>query len=232
MASLLAQRQLAPELLDHLPVADPQAIGSRRDLRWINAIMLQASLMAWRLRRDLATPPRRVLELGCGDGAFMLAVARRMARHWPDVHLVLLDQQDLVPAARRQQFADLGWRVETVTAEAIDWMEQTGADRFDLVTANLFLHHFGEPELARLLTAIARLSPILVATEPRRSRLALWATGWLRLIGANRVTLHDAAASVRAGFTGRELGTLWPGETAREYAAGPFTHVFSARSAP
>lgn len=230
---MLAERHLTPELLDHLPASDPQAVGSRRDLVRVNTVMFQASIMAWRLRRDLPQPPRRILEIGCGDGAFMLAVLKRMKRHWPGGELVLLDQQDLVSLVRRARFAELGWQVETVKADALEWTEQGAADGFDLVTANLFLHHFDDAELARLLAATARLAPAFVATEPRRSGVALAATGLLRVIGANAVTLHDAAMSVRAGFAGQELSGLWPGGaamTVREGRVGPFTHAFSARS--
>ena len=231
MAGGLALRQLSSELLDHLPASDPQAIGSRRDLARINAIMFQAAIMCRRLRRDVQPPPRRILEIGCGDGSFMLAVLRRMRRHWPGGEIVLLDQQDLVSAERRRRFAALGWRTETVRANALEWMEQS-AGGFDLVTANLFLHHFDATELARLLTAARRLAPVFVATEPRRNQVALRATRLLRLIGANAVTLHDAAVSVCAGFTGGELSGLWPDGAAvmTERNVGPFTHVFSARS--
>ncbi len=234
VTGVLAERRLTPELLDHLPANDPQAVGSRRDLVRVNAVMFQAAIMAWRLRRDVPQPPRRILEIGCGDGSFMLAVLRRMSRHWPGGELVLLDQQDLVSLVRRARFAELGWHVETVKADAIEWMEQGAAGDFDLVTANLFLHHFHGHELLRLLAAAARLAPAFVATEPPRSGAALAATGLLRVIGANAVTLHDAAASVRAGFSEAELSRLWPktgGMTLREAAVGPFTHVFSAHSA-
>jgi hypothetical protein len=232
MAGILAERRIALELLDYLPPSDPRAVGSRRDLVRINAVMFQAAIMARRLRRDLPSPPRRILEIGCGDGAFMLAVLKRMRRHWPGGELIMLDQQDLVSSVRRARFAELGWHVETVKADAVAWTEQLAAG-FDLVTANLFLHHFDAPDLTRLLIAAAQLAPAFVATEPRRSGLALTATGLLRAIGANAVTLHDAAASVRAGFTRRELSELWPGGaamTVQEGRVGPFTHVFSARS--
>ncbi len=53
----------------------------------------------------------------------------------------------------------------------------------------------------------------------------------LPLIGCNRVTRHDAAVSVQAGFTGAELTALWPaGWRITESAAGLFTHSFIATS--
>ena len=78
----------------------------------------------------------------------MLAVARRLAKHWPAVELTLLDRIDLVSHATRDGFGKLGWRVETVTADVFEWMQSAGAPRFDAVTANLFLHHFDNAGLA------------------------------------------------------------------------------------
>ena len=56
-------------------------------------------------------------------------------------------------------------------------------------------------------------------------------------IGARLLPLryggHDAVASVRAGFRGRELSDLWPMDrawTLRERGAFPFTHAFFAHA--
>lgn len=227
----LAQRLIEPELLDSLPVNNPRAIASRRDLVRVNAVMFQAAITARLLRANLRRKPLRILEIGAGDGSFMLSVARRLAGQWSDVDLVMLDQADLVTPVRRAQFAALGWRVQTVTANVFDWIDRPIIGTFDAVTANLFLHHFHDYELRKLLSAMPRLTALFLATEPRRSRLALWGTGWLRAIGANAVTLHDAAVSVRAGFANAELCQLWPQGTAmdlQERRIGPFTHIFMA----
>src|SRR5688572_28694058 len=96
-------RTVLPELLDDLPPHDRQGQRSRRDLRRINRIMLSAAILAAALRRHYsdsgAQPPRRLLELGAGDGSLMLALAGKLARHWPGVSVLLLDRQALVPAA-------------------------------------------------------------------------------------------------------------------------------------
>ena len=73
----------------------------------------------------------------------------------------------------------------------------------------------------------------LVATEPLRTRPSLLASRLVGLIGANDVTRHDAPASVRAGFRGRELRALWEprlGMVIAEQARMPFTHAFAAAS--
>ena len=76
-----------------------------------------------------------------------------------------------------------------------------------------------------------RLAPVLLATEPRRGSFPLAAARLLWAIGANDVTLHDAAASVRAGFAGNGTSALWPagqGRPIEERRGGLFSHVFAA----
>jgi 2-polyprenyl-3-methyl-5-hydroxy-6-metoxy-1,4-benzoquinol methylase len=229
----LAQRLVEPEILDGLREADPRAVAARRDLVRVNALMFQQTIMVRLLADHLEVPPRRILEIGAGDGAFMLGVARRLAQRWSGVELTLLDRADLVTAERRAAFGKLGWQVETITADIFDWLRATGDARFDAVAANLFLHHFADADLARLFSALRPLAPVFVATEPRRSGFAFTASRLLWAAGANAVTRHDAPASVRAGFRGLELSALWPAERDRleERGAGLFTHVFAATRA-
>jgi hypothetical protein len=97
--------------------------------------------------------------------------------------------------------------------------------------ANLFLHHFSDTDLAELLELSATQSRCLVALEPRRSARA-WLGSWsLGLLGCNRVTRHDAPASVRAGFARTELSDLWPSASRwrlEEKPVGLFSHLFVA----
>jgi hypothetical protein len=219
-------RTLEPEWLDLLAADDPRARRSRRDLIRINFVMRQQSIMA-KLLRPLAAP-RRLADLGSGDGRFLLGVARRLARHWPPVTALLLDRQDIVSLQTRRGFAALGWTCETITGDIFATLPQLDVD---IVTANLFLHHLNESALARLLRLTAQRARSFVACEPRRSPAALLASRMVFALACNAVTRHDAIASVRAGFAGRELSRLWPdwGWRLHEAQALPFTHVFSAR---
>ncbi|TKB57937.1 MAG: class I SAM-dependent methyltransferase, partial [Mesorhizobium sp.] len=179
----LEHRQLAPEILDGLAADDPRALTARRDLRRINMLMFQVPIMTSLLKRFVPKSPRRILEIGAGDGSFMLAVARRMARHWPGVELVMLDRVDLVTAQLRGDFDRLGWKAEGVTADVFDWAEKIEGVRFDAVTVNLFLHHLDDAQLMHLFSLIRPKAPLLLATEPLRAKLALAATHLLPAIG-------------------------------------------------
>jgi hypothetical protein len=225
-------RRLEAELLDHLPADDPRAVRSRHDLKRVNAWMRNANCLA-ALLRSRAGPrqPRTILDIGSGDGALMLEVARRLAPQWRDVKVILLDQQNIVSAATHDGFAALHWRAEAVSADVFDYLSSAPSDGIDAITANLFLHHFTEPQLVQLLARAGELAWLVAACEPRRTKFVIELSRMLWLVGCNDVTVHDAVASARAGFADGELSALWPkkgGWELRERSALIFNHCFAA----
>ena len=231
VAGALDARVLVPERLDGLAHDDPAALRSRGDLARINRVMGAARLTARLAAEHAGGVPARILEIGCGDAAHSERVARRLAPLWPGARLVLLDVRPAVPEGRSRAIERLGWSVEVVPADALAWLGAR-AGRYDLCLANLFVHHFEGAALGRLLEGIARAADVVVATEPSRDRASLAASRLVGAIGANRVTRHDAPASVRAGFRGGELAALWPPGPAQvllDERRAPFTHAFVAR---
>ena len=221
-------RALVPEILDHLAPDDPRAIRSRRDLARINWVMRQSAIMAQALSDFPA--PKLLADLGGGDGRFVLSVARRLAKRWPGVKVLILDQQNIVSTETRAGFAALGWDCDMLQGDIFQTLPQIAPD---IVTVNLFLHHLDDAALARLLTLVAGRAKGFAACEPRRSAFALLASHLVFALGANDVTRHDALASVRAGFRDGEVSSLWPPAGAwrlGEQAAFPFTHVFKAHA--
>jgi SAM-dependent methyltransferase len=221
-----------PEMLDALDPAEPRARRSRQDLLRVHRAMRTVSILRDALGRlSLAAPPRRILELGGGDGSLTLRLARAMRPRWPDVALTILDLHDIVSPETRRGYENLGWRVQVERQDAIDWAMETNLRRYDLCMANLFLHHFDDASLAVLMRAIALNCEAFVACEPRRGALARLGSAMIGILGANRVTREDAVTSVAAGFASRELTAVWPNGgqwSCDEYAALPFTHCFTA----
>jgi hypothetical protein len=230
------RRAVEPELLDELPGNDPRAVQSRRDLQRLNGWMGNAATVADALRsafRERA--PGRLVELGSGDGSFILRVARRLAPDWPGVHVELLDRQSIVMPETRDALDRLGWRTEIVTSDVFDWLQGPVAAPYDVVVANLFLHHFTGVQLSELLRGAARRARVFVAVEPRRSAWVFASSCLVWFIGCNEVTRHDAPVSVRAGFAGPELSQLWPADgtwSLEEGRAGLFGQLFTAQSRP
>ncbi len=240
-------RVVGAEILDGLAVDDPAATRSRRDLRRVHRAMATRSIVSRALRSAIvstpATRPLQVLEIGAGDGSLLLGVARGLTPAWPQVDLTLLDAQPLVERETIESYGELGWRVVPTVRDVLDWaaavtdplLPNSATARWDLIVANLFLHHFADADLAGLLRAIAARSDRLFACEPRRAWVALAGSHLLGALGVNAVTREDAVLSVHAGFKGRELSALWPSRSAEwrlhEYPAGLFSHCFRAERA-
>src|SRR5436190_17319003 len=105
-------RVLEPETLDHLAPDDPVAQRSRRDLRRVNAFMGARRILARAMARavtDAPGRPLRILELGCGDGRLMLAVARHRGDRWPSARPDLPDRQPIGDGATRPAYSPRGW---------------------------------------------------------------------------------------------------------------------------
>jgi hypothetical protein len=224
-------RDVQPELLDELPPDDPRARRSRADLRRIHVAMRTGAVLAGAVARATAAPPRRIVELGAGDGTVLLSLARRRAATWRDVELTLVDRVDVVDARTRAAYARLGWRMRVERRCALEWARDAGAGApYDLGVATLFLHHFPAPALAELLRGVAARTRAFVAVEPRRDALAALGSRLVALLGANAVTRADAVASVAAGFRDAELAAAWPagdGRARDERPARPFAHLFT-----
>ncbi|MBL8414475.1 MAG: hypothetical protein JNM42_08570 [Propionivibrio sp.] len=238
------RRIVGPEILDGLAADDPAARRSRRDLRRVHRAMGTRTILRRALHRTTASipdnRPLRVLELGAGDGNLMLGVAHALAPAWPRVELTLLDRQALVSLEMIENYARLGWNVVEQVADALEWAASATDSlpngnepaRWDLIVANLFLHHFEGTQLALLLNSITARSNGFFACEPRRNWISLAGSHLAGLIGAGAVTREDAVLSVHAGFRDKELTTLWPAVhdewRIHEYSAGLFSHCLHA----
>ena len=236
------KRIVRPELLDTLSPQDPRAVRSRGDLHRVNICMRNHALMADALRNELNPRlPARITELGAGDGRFFLGVADRLRtvrgasacapEHALQVSdITLLDMQSNVSADTVAAFAALGWHADAVVADVFDWLRTS--QPAEVVIANLFLHHFEDTQLVELLRLVSLRTKVFIALEPRRAAWPMFCSRILWALGCNDVTRHDAAVSVRAGFSDGELSALWPDDDHWQHAehrAGLFSHVFIAR---
>jgi len=226
------KRIVEAEWLDALPAHDPGALGSRRDLDVLNRVMGHAWILRGLLESRAETePPRRILEIGAGDGSLMLRLAKYFSPRWKHVETVLVDCKPAVSDETLAAFAALGWSAESITSDVFNWLETSDTGMADIIISNLFLHQFTEPELKRLLGLVSARTRFFAACEPRRATIPFTFSKLVGFIGCNRVTRHDAPLSVQAGFTGREISQLWPasdGWRLREHAAHFFSHAFVA----
>lgn len=181
-------RTVKPEILDHLPADDPEAIRSRRDLRRINFLMGNERRVCRAIRKHPQAAAKGIVEFGAGDGV----LAGKIARIFPNSQVTACD---LAPRPER-----LDERIVWVQG---DILAAGSPPSGGVLVANLFLHHFESPAL-QALGKLCRNFEVLVFNEPDRAALPHWlgAALWPMV---NRVTRHDMHVSIRAGFAAGEI---------------------------
>lgn len=178
------------ELLDegNVPIADMER--SLRDLRNINRYA--GGMRTYRhLVRTFA--PRSIVDVGAGTADLLESAAGVPLRIGVDFNIAHL------------LYLRNGSRVHRVVGDAHRLPFRDGA--VDLITSSHFFHHFSPDENAGILGESLRVSRKGVAVTDTRRHYApllfIQLLGMLRVVG--RVTALDGPASVRQGYTIREV---------------------------
>ena len=149
--TLSLPRRVEREMLDSLAAEDPRSQRSRQDLRRIQRAMATLPIVQHALDRGTSDfVPRTLLELGAGDGSLMLRLARRRAARWPDVGVMLLDRVSLVAPQTLDGMREVGWTPRVMVTDVFEWLAKRDDAPWDVVFANLFVHHFSSGALEKL----------------------------------------------------------------------------------
>lgn len=183
-------RTVLPEILDELPVDDPEAIRSRRDLRLINFAMGNYRWVSQKMAGLRSEEPGlKWTEIGAGDGNLW----RHLSAHARETATVT--GIDLAPRPT-------GWPAHW------NWLQGDLFDHLDSapeggLVACLFIHHFEKDALRQIGGKLGRFRRLLFS-EPARYPIHHW-QGLATRPFVNRVTRHDLHVSINAGFRLGEL---------------------------
>jgi SAM-dependent methyltransferase len=206
----VAQRRLAPEVMDD-PDLDPERFtGALRGLERINR-WSGSTRIVWSAIHGLLREPgagtMRVLDIATGAGDVPIGLMRRARRAGLSLQV---DGCDLSPRAvthARERAAEAGVAAQFFQLDAVRAALPTG---YDALVCSLFLHHLTNETARALLARMAGASRRLVAVNDlvrNRSGLLLARLGSF-VLSACDVVRGDAERSVRAAFTVAEVRTL------------------------
>ncbi len=198
------------ELLD-APVADQRLLARNlRDIRRINRLLGWTGLALQQVARLAARYHLQtfsLLDVATGSADIPKAIARWAQRQRLQVNIVATDISEQVLAAARANCADISAiRLEQQNALALSYAEQS----FDVVLCSLALHHFAPDEAPVLLRELARVARRAIIVSDLQRSFPAYLGAWLltHTLMPNRLTRHDAPASVRRAYTAREVRAL------------------------
>ncbi len=191
---MFAKRLILPELLDHAP---PEiARENLADLVRINSRFGGHSTIRQLISNALdAAGESSLLDVGAASGD----TARLISGLYPGARVTNLDQSpvNLQSASHPKLIADA-------------FHLPFGPRSFDYVLSSLFLHHFEDEQVVRLLADMYRVSRrgILITDLERHILPYIFLPLSRPLFKWGDITVHDGIRSVRAAFTAAELGRL------------------------
>ena len=203
---LVPQRSTRAELLDRHDHAAGELRAALEDIARTNAWLGGRRALRRALRPLLleSAGPLHVLDVGTGGADLPLDLLRCARELGREAIVTAIDREPLAAAlAAERARHEPSLRIVCADALRPPFAERT----FDVVTASLFLHHFGPREVVELLRGFLRLARrAVVINDLRRHRLP-WLFIWVasRLAGRHPMYVHDAPLSVLRGFTAAEL---------------------------
>lgn len=198
------------ELLD-APVADQRLLARNlRDIRRINLMLGWTSLALQEVARAVRRQQLQtfsLLDVATGSADIPRAIARWATRQQLQASIVATDiSEQVLEAARANCAAFPEIHLEQQNALALPYADQA----FDLVLCSLALHHFAPADAPTLLHELARVARHGVIVSDLQRSLPAYLGAWLltHTLMPNRLTRHDAPASVRRAYTAREVRAL------------------------
>ncbi|MGH9487974.1 MAG: methyltransferase domain-containing protein [Terriglobales bacterium] len=205
------RQRLAQELLDDDAGTAEEIARSLDDLGWIHQHL--GGVASWRqlfnawARAAAPLPARlRLLDVGAGTGVVTASLRELLAARGCPAQAWALDR-------RRSHL-----QPQTCPSLAADAYRLPFADRsWDLVTCNLFLHHFhnrpGLPQAQLLLTELTRVARCAVLINDLERHWLAYLTIRLMAPRFSRLTRYDGPRSVRQAYTAPELEALAAGRS-------------------
>jgi 2-polyprenyl-3-methyl-5-hydroxy-6-metoxy-1,4-benzoquinol methylase len=209
--SRFADRSAGQEIMDDLNCAGPVVDQTLRELEIINRLLGGNGVTVNGVRQLLnRTIPRKefsIADLGCGGGDMLKRVASWGARHKIILHLFGIDaNSNIIEFAKKNTAAYSNIRYQAVDIFSNEFKQQ----KFDVITATLFTHHFSNDQLVELLGAIKKQAHIgIVINDIHRHWFAFYAIRILtRFLSKSAMVKFDAPLSVLRAFTRQDLEAI------------------------
>ncbi len=203
----LRERSDQFEIMDDMTMSGPEL---RRTLDllasinlWLGGNTLTLDGIKSMLKTQAAGKTIRIVDLGCGNGDMLRKLHRFGKDKGYSFELVGVDANPNSVAYARELSSGL----ENLTFETLNIFSDEFVEMdYDIAIATLFMHHFSDEEITKLVSGLQRKSTIgVLINDLHRSELA-YALFWvISLFFRNEVARNDGLVSIRKAFRREDL---------------------------
>lgn len=200
----LTIRALNTELMDLPTAGEIETRHALREIDTINKLLGGYNVIFDALDQlQWTDKTMTIVDLGCGGGDMLRAIADWALQHRRHVNLIGIDYNPVMTAYGREEsivFPNIHYRTMNVLEERL--LEE----RADVIINSLFCHHFDQEQLVTLVRRMHQLaSQAVIINDIHRHWFAYYSIKVLTaLFSRNALVRYDAALSVARSLTRRE----------------------------
>ncbi len=196
MDDLSMEGEMLRKTLDQIVAINKGLGGNRATLNGLHALLK-------------SKPPGSIvtiIDLGCGSGDMLRTVAEYGRKNKYVFKLTGIDANEFTVNYARKLSADY----PEISYIKMDVLGNEFAElEYDVVIATLFLHHFKNEEIEKMLNVwTTKVKNGIVINDLHRSRTAYYLFRLMSLFISNPMVRKDGAISVLRGFKKKELVTF------------------------
>jgi len=171
--------------------------------KWLGGNLVTLKGLKKILKSHPKKEPITILDLGCGNGDMLREVSKFGKKNGYEFRLIGIDaNQHTIHYAEQlsKDYMEITYLQQDVFAEDFHKI------KYDIVLATLFLHHFSERDIIKLLSKIVKNASIgIVVNDLNRNALAYYLFSGLCLFIKNPMTKEDGLISILKAFKKEDL---------------------------
>jgi len=202
-----SQRNTEVELMDNPTIEEAVLRKVLKDINRANRLLGGNKITIHAIAQLMKKQPKAqytIVDMGCGDGSMLRAVALFCRKRNIEVRLIGLDLSEQALAIGKEKsrsFPEIQFVQHNIIA-----VPPTGLV-CDILLCTLTMHHFNSRQIPQFLEQFVKLASIgVIINDLQRSRLAYYLFKAFSVIFIQTwIAKHDGLLSIKSGFVKNEL---------------------------
>lgn len=171
--------------------------------RWLGGIGVTIDGLKILLENQSKDQSLVIIDLGCGGGDILRSIANLGKKEGYNFHLIGIDANKSTLAYATK----LSSGFDNIEFKNIDvFLDEFKGLEYDIAITTLFLHHFEEAQLLRLMEHLLKKAKLgIIVNDLHRHRLAYYLFKLISVPIKNKMIVQDGLTSILRGFKRKEL---------------------------